>query len=442
MQIQLIPKADIIIPPERQRREFSNEALSRLSQSIQRNGLIHPIVIRKENDVVILVAGERRLRAMDYIWNFGDTFRCAESQIPRWTVPCILQGEMDPVDAYEMELEENIQREDITWQERAQATAALLDLRTKQAEKYGLPKPTIKDIALEVRADRSPETAHNSTREEILVAKHLSDPDVSGAKTAKDALKILKRKEQLQKSADLAVSVGKTFSSSDHTLLKGNCLDILRTIPDESFDVILTDPPYGIDAQDFGNSGGMLSGGEHFYDDSLENWQALMATFAIESYRLAKPKAHMYVFCDIQNFAALKLFLQNCSIGEGWKVFRTPLIWVNPSAMRAPWPEQGPQRKYQVLLYAVKGNRPVTRLYSDVLTYSSDENLNHPAQKPVDLYIDLLRRSVNPGDKVLDAFGGSGPILPAAHFLKCFATYIEQNESAFGIAVERLRNLK
>ena len=122
--------------------------------------------------------------------------------------------------------------------------------------------------------------------------------------------------------------------------------------------------------------------------------------------------------------------LKSIMSSAGWKCFRTPFIWVNPSAMRTPWVEMGPQRKYQVCLYAVKGDKPVTRIYSDVMTYGSDENLNHPAQKPVDLYIDLLRRSVVPGNVVIDPFAGSGTIFPAAHAMKCKAIGIEQNTAA------------
>jgi DNA modification methylase len=125
----------------------------------------------------------------------------------------------------------------------------------------------------------------------------------------------------------------------------------------------------------------------------------------------------------------------------GWKCFRTPIIWVNPTGMRAPWPEMGPQRKYQLCLYATKGDRRVTRLYSDVITANSDENLGHPAQKPVAVYEDLLRRSVHPGDVVLDPFCGSGTVFPAAHTFKCKAVGIEQDPAAYGIAVKRIEAL-
>lgn len=95
-----------------------------------------------------------------------------------------------------------------------------------------------------------------------------------------------------------------------------------------------------------------------------------------------------------------------------------------------------------MVVYAVKGNRPATRLYPDVLTYPADENLGHAAQKPVGLYADLLQRTVLPGDTVLDPFAGSGPIFPAAQALHVTATGVEQDAASYGIALERLQALK
>jgi len=87
------------------------------------------------------------------------------------------------------------------------------------------------------------------------------------------------------------------------------------------------------------------------------------------------------------------------------------------------------------------GDRPVLQLKPDVLTWPSDENLNHQAQKPVNLYIDLLSRSVRPGDSVLDCFGGTGTVILAAHTLKCRATYVEMDQAAYGTAINRLKGL-
>ena len=95
-----------------------------------------------------------------------------------------------------------------------------------------------------------------------------------------------------------------------------------------------------------------------------------------------------------------------------------------------------------MILYAVKGKRPVLQMAGDLLSFPSDPNLGHSAQKPVALFEALLRRSLLPGQSVLDPFCGTGPIFPAAHSLKCRATGIELSTSSFGIAVKRIAQLK
>lgn len=436
MQLHSIPFKDILISKKRQRKEFKPEDVVSLAGSISQLGLLQPVVVRKDDQGnITLVAGERRLKAINYIWGFGEVVRCGEYNFTEGSVPCLYIGEVDPLDAFEMELEENIRRVDLSWQEKAEATAELLKARQVRALRTGAPPPTIEDISREVRGDSV--DSRNVTRVEILVAKHLNDPEVQKAKSAGDAFKLLKRREELQRNADLAAKVGVTFNSKAHSMFQGDCRDVLPGFDKEIFDVLLTDPPYGIDADKFSDSDGKAQG-SHFYDDSWTYWNKISQFLAIESFRLCKPQAHAYVFCDVDNFIMLKSFFQEA----GWRVFRTPLVWVNPTAQRAPWPEHGPHRKYQLCLYAVKGNRPVTQLRPDILTHSSDENLNHQAQKPVSLYTDLLSRSVRPGDSILDCFGGTGTIIPAAHSLQCRATYVEMDPSAYGTAFTRLKGLE
>ena len=176
----------------------------------------------------------------------------------------------------------------------------------------------------------------------------------------------------------------------------------------------------------------------HFYGDSYEEWTQLMNAFPALAYRMAKPEAHVYAFCDIDRFAELKETFRM----SGWWVHRTPIIWHKPAAPRVPWPEHGPQRKYELILYAVKGHKRTNVIAPDVVSFNTDENVGHPAQKPVALLVDLLKRSVKPGDRILDPFAGSGSIFPAAHELKCIATGIEQDAAAYGIAVKRVKGLK
>jgi DNA modification methylase len=108
---------------------------------------------------------------------------------------------------------------------------------------------------------------------------------------------------------------------------------------------------------------------------------------------------------------------------------------------RVPLPENGPRRQWECLLYAIKGNKQVTHIYPDVIPCQGDENLGFGAQKPVELFQNLLQRSVKPGDKVLDLFMGTGPIIPAAHNLQCEATGIEKDLNRYGIALGRVKQL-
>lgn len=436
MSLHSFPVEDIVIPPNRQRKIFTPDSIQELAASIADNGLIHPLVVRKGTDgQLLLVAGHRRLLALDICWNFGQEVRCGTKTIPERIVPCTFLGEIDPVDAFEIELEENIRRLDLDWKEKATSVSQLYELRSLQAERKGTPSPSVAAIAIEISGSGEGQQ-HENIRQDIILARHLHNPVVARATSRKEAFKALKRDEETKRNAELGRTVGATFSASMHTLRQGDCLEVMKELPAESFDVILTDPPYGIDAQDFGDSDGKAQ--PHFYDDSPENFERLIGRVLPETFRLAKPQAHLYLFCDIEWFLALRVMVGLA----GWKPFRTPFIWINPTAMRAPWPDQGPQRKWQMCLYAVKGNKPVTRIYSDVLTYPSDPNLGHQAQKPVALYEDLLRRSVRPGDSILDPFCGTGTIFPAAHTFKTRGTGIEQDPAAFGIAVKRIAGLK
>ncbi|MGH9438910.1 MAG: DNA methyltransferase [Terriglobia bacterium] len=430
----------LTISTDRQRKEYTPEDIIALGDSIAKNTLLHPPVITTNAEgKYTLVAGWRRLNAIKYLWGIGETIHWAEYEFAEGELPCTLLSELDSVDAFEIELEENIRREDLSWQDRARATSQLYELRRMQAARAGENAPSVQQIAEEVRGSSG--GAFETTRAEILVSRHLNDEDVAGAKTVKDALKILKRKEASAQREELGRRLDPAIVASSHHLVRGDCREILPTLPASSYDVILTDPPYGIDAQNFSDSDGRAGGGTdggHFYNDSYEYWLELMQSFIPESFRLAKPQAHLYLFCDIERFLELRSL---CELA-GWKPFRTPLVWHNPTSNRVPWINSGPQRKYQLILYAVKGGRNVTKIYPDLVTIPSDANPGHHAAKPVALYQDLLRRSVAPGDRVLDPFCGSGPVFPAAQEEKVLATGVELMPEAYAIAAKRLEELK
>ena len=97
--------------PYQPRIDFDDEALMELSQSIRENGLIHPITVRQEKDGYEIVAGERRYRAMKI---------AGMIEIP------VIVIDADEVQMAEMALVENIQRENLSAIEEANAYVQIM----------------------------------------------------------------------------------------------------------------------------------------------------------------------------------------------------------------------------------------------------------------------------------------------------------------------------
>ena len=464
--------SSITIPANRQRREFDPQKLEELKASIElspaRNTqLLHPPVLRREGGSLILVAGETRLKAISDIFALGGSFLYSGKvfSAEAGEIPYTDLGELSPLEAMEAELDENIRRKDLTWQEHAAAVKALHELRTAQkaAVRYdasrvpdpavgaaiiaATPPQSIADTAREVLG-RGDGYYQDTIRKELIVAKHLDNPVVASAKTVNEAFKILKKEEARADAAQRAVAMGSTAVEETYQILNMDCIEYMSNMANHGkFDVILTDAPYGMGADEFGDGGGKLAGTDHQYDDSKDSWVKLMAGGYVEggsglgwcelAYLVAKPKAHAYVFCDFDNFHDLKFWMERA----GWDVFRTPLIAYKQNSGRVPRPEHGPRRQYELVLYAIKGGKKVNHIYPDVIPCQGDDNMGHGAQKPVALFQNLLQRSALPGDWVLDSFAGSGPLLEAAANCQCYSVLIEAVPAYYGMILKRAERL-
>lgn len=426
----------IVIKPNRQRQEFDPAAMQELKNSIEDRGLLHPPVCRREGEQIVLVAGERRLKAIEEIYALGGNFSYNGAIFTNGALPYTDLGSLPPLEAEEAELDENLRRKDLTWQELASAQERLHNLRTAQKLQTGAPAQTVADTAEELTGRRDG-YFQDTVRTNILVAKHLDNPLIAKAKSSKEAFKILKAAETRQQNIEKAKEIGSSVATELHTLLQGDCLEILKQARFQSrFDVICTDPPYGMGAESFGDGAGRYTAINHEYSDDLESWKTLMADWAKIITGCAKPLSHLYAFCDIDQFHWLKQLLAE----EGWNVFRTPLTLVKNNG-RVPLPEHGPRRVTEWVLYAFQGKKPVTHIYPDAFQANSDDNLGHGAQKPIAAIQNLLVRSVRPGDEILDPFAGTGTILPAGHGLACKVTAIEKDLAYFAVAQKRLAGL-
>lgn len=164
---QYLPKESItqiavdkIMPnPFQPRKAFDEPALEELSQSIRQYGVLQPITVRKVSPTLYeLITGERRLRAA----------KLAELE----KIPAIVV-EMSDGDSAAVALVENLQREDLSFMEEAEAYSALIAIhgytQEQIAEKLGKNQST---IANKLRLLRLPESVKSIVSSEGLTERH------------------------------------------------------------------------------------------------------------------------------------------------------------------------------------------------------------------------------------------------------------------------------
>ena len=421
-----IPLSSLLIPENRQRRVFDEKKLQELAESIMSKGLMHPPVVHFDGETYTLVAGERRTRAITSLASIDVGVSCNGEFHQPGMLPITLLADLDPYSRREAELEENTVRDDLTWADKARAIAELDSLRRDQAADAGLPH-FARNTASEILGKEAQGSEITKVTEALVVSKHLHDPEVAAAKSQKEALKVIKKKAEAAHREVLAAHFD--MAKTPHTLALASAFDYAKDLPSAAFDVILTDPPYGINADGFGS----MAGTEHSYEDSPDYGLDCYKLVAHEGFRVAKDKAHCYVFLDPRFWHAVSFEF----VLAGWDVWPTPLIWNKGNGM-LPKPEHGPRRTYEMILFASKGERKVLKVAPDVITCPLVLERDHGAQKPVLLYSELLSRSALPGNTVLDLFAGSGTIFPAANKTKVIATACEIHEPYYNLALSRI----
>lgn len=417
-----IPRTSLRIEPGRQRGSVTPDAIAALADSIEANSLFHPPVVQALPDGSFeLLAGETRVRAIDFLQADGKSIRCGSAVIAPGHIPVTPLSELSELQAFTIELEENIRRTPLPWLREVEATAKLhrLRLASGASQREALRETAATMTALQGRKEAiEPHEVHKA----ILLDKYKDDPDIARAKSMADAVKVLTRKVRKEEDAT-AAAVSEDLTS----FVNEDCIDVLRRLPDASFDAVISDPPYGIGITQLSYQ----NASEQEYDDSEERWLDLMAALWEELPRVLKPNAAGFIFCDWSRFETLAAAAR----GAGFEVYPRPFIWDRSPDGRLTTPEKWPRRCYECILHFRRGDRAVMEVRSDVLRYPADratENY-HGAKKPVALFVDLAERVLRPGDAVLDPFAGSGPLSRAAKKLNLRHLSIERDPAYYGL---------
>ncbi|HEL4773735.1 adenine-specific DNA-methyltransferase [Stenotrophomonas maltophilia] len=247
------------------------------------------------------------------------------------------------------------------------------------------------------------------------------------------------------------------FAADGHTVVHGDAIEGLKSIDTSSIDLIFADPPYNI-GKDFDGIHDRVDEAE--YLDWCWKWLE-------ECYRVLKPTGTFYLMNSTQNMPHMDIYCR-----KRFEIL-SRIVWsYDSSGMQA--------RKfygslYEPILHMVKDPKAYTFNADDILVeaktgakrglidyrkdppqpynttkvpgnvwdfarvrFKMDEYENHPSQKPEALLERVIRASSNPGDLVLDPFGGSFSTGAVAKRLGRRSISIEKNEAYIKIGLRRI----
>lgn len=199
------------------------------------------------------------------------------------------------------------------------------------------------------------------------------------------------------------------------TLHNGDCMDILKSLPDKAFDLAICDPPYGIGANKMtlGNGKRKIYRGENDWD------------------KLPPP---------IEYFTELQRISKNQIIwGANHFISKMPI----DSSCWVVWDKGTGENDFADCELAwTSFTCPVRKYFKSWVGSNAKEKFEkqriHPTQKPMELYGFLLQKFAKPGDKIIDTFLGSGSICLAAHTLGFEMLGIELDPIYYKAARQRL----
>lgn len=212
-------------------------------------------------------------------------------------------------------------------------------------------------------------------------------------------------------------------------------LDLLRSLPDDSIDMIYSDPPFGTQKiQRLRSLKGKSVISDRSYGDIHDDYIEFLRGHLEEMRRVLKPTGTLYLHLDYRSAYKVRFLLLDKIFGE--QNYHSEVIWSYDygGSSKRVW-----RAKHDTILVYSKNlgqhvfnyddvdrvpymSNPIRKgqkrddrgkVVTDVWWFSivgtnSKERMSYPSQKPVKLIERAIKASTNPGDVVLDTFAGSG----------------------------------
>jgi DNA modification methylase len=226
-------------------------------------------------------------------------------------------------------------------------------------------------------------------------------------------------------------------------VIEGDALAVLATLPNASFDAVITDPPYcagAISEAQRTRSNGQGLRSENikrfgwFVGDNMGTagltW--LLRAVAVEALRVVKPTGHLLIFCDWRMLSMLQPAVESAGLRyQGLVVWDKGLMGLGT----------GFRHRHELIMHFTMGSPEYyDRGTGDVLTCPrvARGEREHQTQKPVELLRQLVKVTAPPDGLVLDPFVGSGTTIISALAEGRRAVGIESDPGAGLVARRRL----
>ena len=223
-------------------------------------------------------------------------------------------------------------------------------------------------------------------------------------------------------------------------LINGNAIDFMKTLEDESVDLIVTDPPYKVTARgNAGNSGGMMQSKLSMQGKIFKHNDVKPIEYISEFYRLLKDGSHCYIMTNHVNLQEMLNTATEC----GFRFIKS-LIWNKGNKIMG----QFYMSQFEYILFFRKGKgKKINKCgTADILnvpnkkTKGEDGKNIHDTEKPVELMKILIENSSQEGELVLDPFLGVGATAMACKELNRDYIGIELDEKYYNIACKRVND--
>lgn len=246
-------------------------------------------------------------------------------------------------------------------------------------------------------------------------------------------------------------------------IIHRDCIDGMKQLPDEAFNLIVADPPYNLN-KDFGIWKEAERKGQ--WHDWTKRWLG-------EAFRLLSNQGNIFVYgihhhqCWVQCMMyeigfeyrrQIIWYYENGFAGYGKRSLNAcyePLLWFSKTSDYIYHPVREPYMSQERLKHKITKNgkvwtpHPDGRMAGDVWAFPTlagrrfrDEKVDHPTQKPLSISRRIVKHFSDPGDTVLVPFVGSGSECVAAKLEGRGYLGFEINPEYIAIADKRLAALQ